>query len=442
MKDLKGKAYETLGWQTEEGFVAEPFYTAEDTAKIPLETVQAAQQTTHFRQWQNREVIPFTDEKTSRVAALSALNKGADALVFDLSHTNAAHIDFIRLLDAIKLTDTPVFFRTNRQSTEVVEALQKLTAYHVKGGLEDDWLAHWMQDGQWHADTWPNLADLLRRTQAWPHFRPITISGPVFHNAGANAAQELAFTLASAVTYLDKLTDEGLVAGQVIGKMAFSVSLGTSYFMEIAKLRALRYLFQRIGESYGSTDRFPMPIHAQTSTFYDAAVEPYTNLLRGTTEAMAAIIGGCDSLIVHPYDAVTGQTDEFSQRIARNVSTILKEEAYLNKVIDPAAGSYYLENLTFQLSQQAWALFLEVERRGGLMAAFEQGFVQNEIERTYERKAQQLEAGERVLVGVNKYRTGPSTDAASLASEPLTGKGKLLINRRLAARTESSLTHL
>ena len=173
--------------------------------------------------------------------------------------------------------------------------------------------------------------------------------------------------------------------------------------MEIAKLRALRFLWQRVQMGWGIEPKIAY-VHAQTSTFYDAAITPNTNLLRATTEAMSAVIGGCDALTVHAYDSTFRTPDEFSERIARNISILLKEESYLDKTLDPAAGSYFLENLTQQLAEAAWSLFLEVEEKGGLLAAFEQDFIQNKIKQNATETLAALQQGTRVMVGVNKFR--------------------------------------
>jgi len=438
VKDLKGKEISSLRWQTEEGLSVEPYYTGEDLAGLPLAAIQAAQKQGTARQWQNRQWIVYSDEKATRQQALDALQKGANALLLDLSETDVTLIDFTRLLEGIRLTDTPVTFRTRRQSEAVETALRRISAYHLKGGLDDDGLAWWMLDGGQKPD-WSGLADQLRRTHEWPAFRPLTVSSHPFHEAGAHAAQELAFTLASAVTYLDKLTDEGLDVGQVLKGMEFSISVGTHYLMEIAKFRALRYLFGKIRESYGDQANTSVFVHARTSRFYLAAPEPYTNLLRLTTEAMAALTGGCDALTVLPYDSAGGTSSAFSQRISRNVSTILKEEAYLDQVNDPAAGSYYLENLTYELATQAWKLFLEVEARGGLIPAFEQGWILREINRNYQHLVAQLKEGKKTMVGVNKYQVEPTAISHQAGERELPSSSSgLLPVRRLSEAMEQA----
>ena len=407
-KELKDPAAsESLRWHTGEGFAAEPYYTADDltnelSGHLPLDVVQQAQK--HTPGWLNAPNYDLTDNPQADNAILrDALIRGADALVLKLSgiETGGAGVQqLLRLLNGIKLSDTPIFFRVDATDVAAfVTALKTVAPYQLKGGLLTDAGTH--------------TAEVTRLTADSPQFRTVCVGSHAFHNAGATATQELAFTLATLADAYDSLTDAGLTIDQLVPKTMLSVSVGTSYFMEIAKLRALRVLFSRFIIHYPlNIINHPLYIHAQTSAFYDAATTPYTNLLRATTEAMAAVAGGCDVLTVRPYDAVLGQQGEFSDRIARNVSILLKEESYLDKVADPSAGSYYVETLTRELAESAWALFLDVEQRGGFAKAFASGFITDEIERAYRAKVDAVQQG-RVLVGVTKFREDGASDAVS-----------------------------
>jgi len=388
---------ESLRWHTGEGFVAEPYYTADELAHVPDAGQQAQKR---LPGWLNTPAYNLTDDAPADNGILrDALTRGADALVVagavsgKTESGDAAVQRLSRLLNGIKLSDTPVFFRTDANVTALVRALKTVAPYQLKGGLL--------------TSTAANIAEVTRLTADSPLFRTVCASSHVFHNAGATATQELAFTLATLADAYDSLTDAGLTINQLIPKTILSMSIGTSYFMQIAKLRALRVLFSRFVSHYSSDSAYLL-IHAQTSAFYDAATTPYTNLLRATTEAMAAVVGGCDALTVRPYDAVleqrAGATDRtFSDRIARNVSVLLKEESYFDKVADPSAGSYYIEKLTQQLAEAAWGLFLDVEQRGGFAKAFASGFITDEIQRAYRAKVEAVQQG-RVLVGVTKFR--------------------------------------
>lgn len=378
-KDLKdSQAYETLRWATPEGFVMEPFYMPDDMADLPLAQIQAAQK--QVPGWLNAPFYAVSDPKDPEYR--QALAAGADALVLGLS----GQLDLSRLLNGVKLSDTPVFFRTDQPAEAFVRALQVVAPYQWKGGLLS------LPD--------ETTAEATRLTMDSPNFRTVCVTGQDFHQAGATATQELAFLLARLADTYDQLTEQGLTIEQLVPKTLISMAVGTSYLPEIAKLRALRVLLARFVAAY-SPQSSPFTIHCTTSPFYESTATPYTNLLRATTEAMAAVIGGADVLTVRPYNAVFQQDDAFAQRIARNVSLLLTAESHLDKVADPSAGSFYIEQFTHQLTKAAWTLFLQVEERGGLAKAHD--FVQAELDRAYQAKVTAVASG-KVLVGVNKFR--------------------------------------
>ncbi|GAB3262587.1 hypothetical protein GCM10027347_28410 [Larkinella harenae] len=430
--DLKGKPVESLNRRMPDGFETGPFYTAEDLDQHVLARDQLPPG--RLPGWLTVPEVVFHSETVTNTVLRAELAKGADGLLLTIHPANRHEIDWKRLLNGLKLSDTPVWFRLDNQSAELTKALTEFLPYQLKGGLIDDSINRFFQTRTVSGDALNQLAQATQQTLDSPQFRTLTVESHSFHNAGATATQELAFVLGALVDVYDFLTETGLSLEQLIPKTALSISVGTDYFTEIAKLRAFRMLWQRLLTFYQTPAIGHQPpfIHAQTSTFYDSTATPYTNLLRATTEAMAAVIGGCDALTVHPYDAVFADPDEFSRRIARNVSILLKEEAYLDKTIDPAAGSYYLETLTAQLTESAWKLFLEVEQMGGLRNAFSHGFVQNEIEKAYGAKVEAIQNG-RVLVGVTKFRTEAE---ATPVSRDLPKTATVLPSRRLAQAFE------
>ena len=432
-KDLKGKDFsETLLWNTNENFVVEPFYAEEDLTTLPLAEIQAAQSTKTQQGWQNRPVVKFDTEKSTNTLIISILQKGTNGVILDLSHVDIQQISLVKLLDNIKLSESPIVFKTNNQATILVTELNKFINYQMKGGIQDDVLAAWNKTGEWNSSAWENTKSLLDATKNSPTFRPITIGSHHFHQAGANATQELGFLLASTCTYLDALTDLGVSVDEVFAKTEFSVSVGTNYFVEIAKIRALRVLLVKLYQTFTESTALPkIFIDAQTSTYYDAAITINTNILRATTEAMSAAVGGCDSLTVHAHNAVAGLADEFSERIARNISVLMKEESHLDKSNDAAAGSYYIENLTTQLVKEAWGLFLKVEEMGGFQQAFTNGFVANEVNESYQKQLAQLQNG-KVMVGVNKFRFDEQ-EFSKPNEEPSTSQ---LPNRRISESFE------
>jgi methylmalonyl-CoA mutase len=237
-----------------------------------------------------------------------------------------------------------------------------------------------------------------------PHIKTVGVSGIPYHNAGASAVQELAFALATAVEYIDRMTEQNLSIDQVAGSMRFTFAVGPFYFMEIAKLRAARILWAKIVEAYGGNkESQKMTIHGVTSYFNQTMYDPYVNMLRTTTEAFSAVVGGVDSLQTNPFDETFGPADEFSRRIARNTQIILDEETQLDQLIDPAGGSYYVEKLTHEVAEKAWALFREIEKRGGMLKALIDGYPREEIDAVAAKRKKDLAKRKSVLVGTNTF---------------------------------------
>ncbi|SOD92624.1 methylmalonyl-CoA mutase family protein [Spirosoma fluviale] len=416
-------ALESLRWHSPEGFSVDPYYTADDLTQLSsIQTIQAAQKQTPG--WLNAPEYVVANDKSTNASLRDALTRGADALVLSMpsAQPDWTTESLSRLLNGIKLSETPIFVRLPAEQTaRFVEVLKTVAPYQLKGGLL--------------TDTSESTATITRQTLDSPQFRTICASSHAFHNAGATASQELAFTLASLTDTYDQLTDNGLTLEQIIPKTVISLSVGTSYFLEIAKLRALRVLLGRLITAYSSSIHpSSFFVQGQTSTFYDAAATANTNLLRATTEAMAAVIGGCDALTIHPYDTVLGTSTnpDFSARIARNVSILLKDECYLDKVADPAAGSYYIETLTAKLVETAWTLFMSVEEKGGFAKALASGFISAELDKAYQEKVEAVRAG-KVLVGVTKFRLDES---GSPSYTPPVASETVLPSRRLAKAFE------
>lgn len=234
--------------------------------------------------------------------------------------------------------------------------------------------------------------------------KTIGVSGLPFNNAGANAVQELAFTLATAIEYLNEMIERGLNVDDVAKRIKFTFGIGSFYFMEVAKLRAARLLWSKILEAYRvKEENQKIFIHSKTAQFNQTYFDPFVNSLRTTTEAFSAIVGGVDSLQTNPYDESFSTSDDFSKRLARNTQIILKEESHLDQVIDPAGGSYFVEKLTDEIANAAWKLFQTIEEKGGMLKAIQSGFVQNEIAKVAETKKKDFAKRKSVLVGTNMY---------------------------------------
>ncbi len=234
--------------------------------------------------------------------------------------------------------------------------------------------------------------------------KTIGVCGLQFNNAGANAVQELAFTIATAVEYLNEMIERGLKADDVTRRIKFTFGVGSFYFMEVAKLRAARLLWNKILEAFSvKEENQKVFIHGKTSQFNQTYFDPFVNSLRTTTEAFSAIVGGVDSIQTNAYDESFNDSDDFSRRLARNTQIILKEESHLEQVIDPAGGSYFVEKLTDDIANAAWKLFQTIEEKGGMLKAIQSGFVQDEIAKIADVRKKDFAKRKSVLVGTNMY---------------------------------------
>lgn len=232
----------------------------------------------------------------------------------------------------------------------------------------------------------------------------IAVNTRIYNSAGGNAVQELAFALATGVEYFRQAEKRGAKLDAVAPKMTFGFAMGSDFFIGIAKLRAARLLWSRIVAACGgNAESQKMHIHASTSLWSKSKLDPYVNMLRATTEAFSAVAGGCDSLVVSPFDDVVRTPDDFSKRIARNTQYILAEECHFDHVVDPAGGSYYVETLTAQLANAAWAIFQQIEKAGGMVKALEAGIPQQQVKAVAAKKAEAVAQRRLSLIGVNVY---------------------------------------
>ncbi|WP_242927738.1 methylmalonyl-CoA mutase family protein [Pontibacter vulgaris] len=412
-KDLRDTPLESLTWHTYEDIDIKPYFTRVDSENLPFVQQKPGNypfmrgRNTGSNKWLNvQQIIAEGDGKESITKAADALTRGADGIHFILK--NAAQFDIANLCASIDLTKHTISYTLKQTPADFVKRLyEQLHAHNIshrnlKGFVNTDSLS---DSGHFEKAAQDELASILDLTKDSPELYGITVNGTSFSSIGASAVQEIAYTLNAAVAYVDKLTDAGETLESVLRNMQLHLAAGTNYFFEVVKLRVIRLLWANILEAYKAEPALAaqLRIHVSTSSWYQTTLDPYVNMLRATTEAMSAVIAGCDSLAVLPFDSTFKPSDEFSERIARNVSIILKEEAYLDKAIDPAAGSYYLESLTDQLAAKAWDLFREVEAMGGFEQAYQQGFILGTITDVSRRKFKAIAAGRQVLVGTNKY---------------------------------------
>jgi len=320
--------------------------------------------------------------------------------------------DLEKALDGIELNAISLFIQSGASAKGVYEMLKAycekkgIELGTIEGNLGGDPLGLWMRNGSSPVKVETSMKELaaLVKELDGSKLGAVYVDGNVFHNAGSSAVQELGFTLAAANEYLKALTAEGLSVEQIASSMRVGLGIGGHYFLEIGKFRAARMLWARMLTAWGAKfEELPIHLHARTSIYNKTKVDPYVNMLRVTSESFSAVMGGCDSMHIGPFDEVVRVPDTFSRRIARNLHTILAEECDLNKVIDPAGGSYYVEWVTDQVAQKAWEWFQKVEAEGGLIAALKNGMVQKEISAVAAKRTANIEQRRDVIVGTNQY---------------------------------------
>jgi methylmalonyl-CoA mutase len=290
----------------------------------------------------------------------------------------------------------------------------------VRGAFNADPLAVLAREGHLPMSLETSLAqmsDLAAWTaNSYPHVTAVGVDTSPYHHAGATAAQDLACAMATAVEYLQAMTNAGMGIDAAAKQIQFRISLGTHHFLAISKLRAARRMWARVVEVWGGqAASAAMQLHARLSDRVQTRHDPYVNLLRNTVGAFAAGIGGATAITSVPFDYATGQTDNFSRRVARNTVLILQEEAHLHRVIDPAGGSWFLEELTDDLAEKAWEIFQEIERQGGMIHVLQSGWIAQQIDAAYEPRAKDIASRKEGITGVSEF---PNLDEERIDHDP------------------------
>lgn len=417
--DLKGADFaKKLVWRTNEGFSVNPFYRQEDLQGLTTPYILPAEfpyvrSTRMDNEWLIRQDINVVDLGVANAKALDILGKGITSIGFKLKKTQI-NVESLRTLlkgiylDAVELNFTCCVSVAVKLAEVLVEYYKEagVDMSACKGSIGYDpfkkQLVRGISNPQW-VSSCKALIDAIKPLSG---FRVLTVNALNLNNAGAFIYQELGYALAWGAELLDKLTEEGYNLEEVSSRIKFVFGVGSNYFMEIAKFRAARWLWAEIVGAYGEQYRGETAkIHQQavTSTWNKTLFDAHVNLLRTQTEAMSAAIGGVDSLTVLPFDVTYQESDDFSERIARNQQLLLKEESHFDKVIDPSAGSYYIEYLTNSVANEAWKLFLSVEEEGGFSASTEAGAVQRAINKSNEKRHADVAARKEIFLGTNQF---------------------------------------
>ncbi len=461
--DLKGADYERkLVWKTGEGFNVRPYYRAENLEGIKFLGSQAGEfpyvRGTHaHNRWRVHQTVSVVCPKEANAEALKILNAGVDSLGFCIASADFSAADLDTLLKDICIPAVEITF-CGEKTAHVAELV--LAKVEKEGIAKEDVRIAFCIDplvkglsskGEFCS---PNgekciarIVELIHKTKEYKHVRIVTVAGQTFGNSGSTIVEELAFTLSAGHDYLVRLTDAGLDVDAAARKLRFSFSVSSNYFMEIAKFRAARMLWANIVKGYGPAKNCAckMQIHAETSRWNQTVYDPYVNMLRGTTEAMSATIAGVHSLEVMPFDASFENPTEFSKRIARNVELLLKNESHFDQVVDPAGGSYYVENLTQSIAAEAWKLFLEIEQKGGYTEAYKAGLIVERIKASAAAKDKNIATRRQTLLGANQYPNFTEVAGKEITAESVTRKqaeGNVLVPYRGAMAFEEMRLHV
>jgi len=381
--DLKGADYnDTLIWKTNEGIDVKPIYHADEFKANPSVSHSTA------TEWKICQAIDVSDVKEANLIALDALNRGAESIVFNIKSKTISFEDLFKNIDVEK---TPVELKCDYPTEE-------LTNTNNSVNLHYDIIHNLAKTGNWYN----NLKDDHSKFEAIvKSINHLSIDLSLYQNAGATIVQQLAYSLGHANEYLNHLDSIISDTSKQTLQVTFNVSVGSNYFFEIAKLRALRQLWSTIALEYGvnSECRIITIPSKRNKTIYDYNV----NLLRTTTECMSAILGGSNVVCNLPYDALYHKSNEFGNRISRNQLLILKHESYFDKVNNPTDGAYYIESLTEQLAEKALVLFKGIEANGGFLKQLKEGTIQRKIKESAAKELADFDAEKLVLLGTNKH---------------------------------------
>lgn len=417
--DLKGADYEKrLVWKTNEGFKVKPFYRQEDleglktTEGLPGQFPYLRGNKKNDNTWFIRQDIQVDNPEEANAKALDLLNKGIDSLGFKIKGKDVSEEFIHTLLKDICCECIELNFKTCQRQT--VKLARFVTQYFkekgyapekLQGSFNFDPIGKMLKKGKDRSELIPTAKELIEILTPYPSLRCIAVNSLQLNNAGAYIYQELGYALAWGNQYLACMTEAGVPVDTAAQKIKFNFGISSNYFMEIAKFRAARLLWAQIVNEYKPSClcACQMIAHAETSHFNLTLFDAHVNLLRTQTEAMSAALAGVDSMTVTPFDQAYESPNEFSERIARNQQLLLKEEAHLNRIVDPAAGSYYIENLTVSIAKQAWELFLQVEEEGGMTEAVKAGRIQEAVNGSNKARHEAVSKRKEILLGTNQY---------------------------------------
>lgn len=417
--DLKGADFnKRLVWRTNEGFNVQPFYLKEDVDKLktpeslPGEFPFVRGNKKKDNAWYVRQQVVADDPKAANEKALDILNKGVDSLSFVVPGSKVSKEYVETLLAGIECEVVEVNFNTCKRHT--LELAKALDEYYTRKGYDKtkivgsfDWdpMEKIVVKGKDVVALLQIAPQLVEAMKAYPNFRTISVDAVSLNSNGAYIVQELGYALAWGNEYLNQLVEAGVDVDLAARNIKFNLGISENFFMEMSKFRAARMLWAEIVKQYEPKDDAScmMCVNATTSVYNMTLFDSYVNLLRSQTEAMSAALAGVHSIEVTPFDSVYETPNEFSERIARNQQLLLKEESHFDKVVDPGAGSYFIEELTTSLANEAWKIFLNVEDNGGFLEAAKKGLVQDDINATNAKRHEAAAKRKEFILGTNQF---------------------------------------
>ncbi len=414
--DLKGADFDKkLVWRTNEGFNVQPFYRKEDLEGLP--TIGSlpgefpyVRGTRDNNDWLIRQEVQGATDEELNAHARHILDKGAESLGFTFHH-GKGDADLNVILKDIDLKKVEINITCcPGKAVSVAEQLVKIikaagAENEFRGSIDYNPFRRLLKHGlPFPKDAAKEGKALYEAVKEVKGLRCFAVDSFMFNNAGAFITQELGYALAWGAEWLSMMTEEGLTADEIANRVKFNMGISSNYFMELAKFRAGRMLWAEIVKAYNAAEEnCKMFVHAVTSKFNQTLYDSHVNLLRSMTETMSAALAGVDSLETLPFDLCYKTPDEFSERIARNQQVLLREESHLNKVVDPAGGSYYIETLTASIAEQAWKVFNEVEDNGGFAAMLAKGEIQAKVNESGVKRHLDVARRKENLLGTNQY---------------------------------------
>lgn len=414
--DLKGAPFEKkLVWRTNEGFNVQPMYRSEDIADFTTTNSLPGEYpyvrgTRDNNDWLTRQDILADTPAEANAKALDVLNKGVTSLGFKVSEPTLETVE--TLLKDIYLPAVEINFTCCPKNS--IPLAKALVEYIKKQGVTDTFKGsisfNPMKKALKHGVKFPGditsmALQLMEIAKDVPGLKLFAVDSFMLSDAGAYIYQELGYALAWGTEWLTLLTEAGKSVDEVAERIKFNMGVSSNFFMELSKFRAARMLWAQIVEQYkpASKDACKLHVHAVTSRFNQTIYDAHVNLLRSQTESMSAALAGVDSITTTPFDVPYKKPDDFSERIARNQQFLLKEESHLDKVVDPAGGSYYVETLTVSIAREAWKLFLEVQDNGGFLASINDGKVQAAVKASSEKRHTDVARRKEILLGTNQF---------------------------------------